>query len=733
MKIIVRAATVLVCVTALVSRARASEWRVPRDFVEIDAALAAAAPGDVIRVDPGVYAGPVDFRGKSVHVISSEGPDATVIDAAGNGSAVLFRNGEDRNAILEGFRLTGGTGTVLVVPRYGGGVFVQSASPTLRGNWIDTNTATLGGGFACVSGSNPLIEDNRFTRNGSIHGHSKPTAGGAIYIEDSSAEIFDNHIEDNAAKALGGGVAAVGSNVTLERCRFLHNHADANFGNGGAFGSTEGGFSFLMQNEIHDNGASVGAGIYVGDGAAASVLDNEVHDNVAGAAGGGVAFVFVDDATIRGSLIESNRAIQGGGVFCEAAEVRVLDSRILGHRQSAGEGAGIACVRRSDLTVENTTLADNSCRAGGAIWTSEDSVVQVFRSRFLRNVAYGDGGALFGLDSTVEIVGCALVGNSTRRGRGAGLLLALSRAWIASSTITSNEANAPNPEVATGGGIYSEDSELHVHNSIVWGNRADVSPQIARFAGDVEVTHSLVESGWPGPGNFTGDPGFAKLAEGSVALRAGSPCVDRGDPSAFPLEITDLDGDPRVLDGDLDGSDALDIGADELRPEIVARFGGVNAARGDLFDTLRVDGSAGDSERVLEIDRRDAFKVEMLPPPAGPSPARFVLYAWRTEPDATTLTPMPRGLGWSVLPTPLTHGADSRPATIWNNLGHRASLGAPERYSEPAPWVVADIANGAPFEVTVTLQGLIEDAGSIADGPLSRTNAIVIRITDRAP
>ena len=70
---------------ALAPPALAAVIQVPADHPTIQAAIAAAGTGDEINVAPGLYAGPVDFSGKTVTVRSSGGNGIVV----GVGSTVI--------------------------------------------------------------------------------------------------------------------------------------------------------------------------------------------------------------------------------------------------------------------------------------------------------------------------------------------------------------------------------------------------------------------------------------------------------------------------------------------------------------------------------------------------------------------------------------------------------------------------------------------------------------------
>jgi hypothetical protein len=76
-----------------------------------------------------------------------------------------------------------------------------------------------------------------------------------------------------------------------------------------------------------------------------------------------------------------------------------------------------------------------------------------------------------------------------------------------------------------------------------------------------------------GGGNFDSNPMFitpinpskAPTTKGNLRLESESPAVDSGD-NAFVIDIpSDLDSAPRIIDGDMDGTPKVDMGAYEYQ------------------------------------------------------------------------------------------------------------------------------------------------------------------------
>jgi len=202
--------------------------QVPGDVKTIQDAIDFALAGTQIIVAPGTYNETINFNGKAVTLVSSEGPEVTVIDGQGNGTVVTCNSGEGPDTVLEGFTITGGNS-----PNGGGGMRNASASPTVTNCVFKDNLANSGG---------------------------VPNSGGGMYNGDSSPILTDCVFENNSAVENGGGVYNDGSSPTVQNCTFLNNSAD---GNGGGMSSQDWSSPTVTNCSFEGNSAGfVGGGMY---------------------------------------------------------------------------------------------------------------------------------------------------------------------------------------------------------------------------------------------------------------------------------------------------------------------------------------------------------------------------------------------------------------------------------------------------------------------------------------
>ncbi|MHC4676835.1 MAG: choice-of-anchor Q domain-containing protein, partial [Planctomycetota bacterium] len=121
-------------------------------------------------------------------------------------------------------------------------------------------------------------------------------------------------------------------------------------------------------------------------------------------------------------------------------------------------------------------------------------------------------------------------------------------------------------------------------NCIFWGNTAEFGPQLYNGGSSPIVTYCDVQDEnpddgtiYPGMGNIDDDPCFVD-ADGpdnvpgtdddNLRLLPGSPCIDAGN-NTVVTATTDLDGRPRIVDGDSDNTPTVDTGAYEYGSTII--------------------------------------------------------------------------------------------------------------------------------------------------------------------
>ena len=167
-------------------------------------------------------------------------------------------------------------------------------------------------------------------------------------------------------------------------------------------------------------------------------------------------------------------------------------------------------------------------------------------------------------------------------------------------------------------------STMVVNNSIIANTSAGVdfvSNTLSGGTANSSGVGNLIEtnSGFGGSVTSTADPNLAGLADNrgptpTQALNTGSPAIDSGDPGQIGGLTTDQRGGifQRVIDGDLNGSAIVDIGAYELiqidygdAPDFASGTGDVNVLLENGPDDQRIStvGTDGDASRGASSGR----------------------------------------------------------------------------------------------------------------------------------
>ena len=253
----------------------------------------------------------------------------------------------------------------------------------------------------------------------------------------------------------------------------------------------------------------------------------------------------------------------------------IVDGFTIRNGQS-GYAGGINCDSGSSPTITNCIMSSCITNRGGGVNCEESSSPTITNCIIVENHAGHGGGVCCTWGSNPTITNCIIKGNQAEYGGGVFC------GWEGSSTITNCTITGNRAD--HGGGVCCciYDGNSTITNCILWGDSASEgsSHEIAVTSSDypstLTVSHSDVEGGEEGAyvesgctldwdeSNIDSDPLFLDPALDDYHLSAGSPCIDAGDNAAVPPGVTtDLDGNPRNVDGDGDGSATVDMGAYE--------------------------------------------------------------------------------------------------------------------------------------------------------------------------
>jgi PKD repeat protein len=139
----------------------------------------------------------------------------------------------------------------------------------------------------------------------------------------------------------------------------------------------------------------------------------------------------------------------------------------------------------------------------------------------------------------------------------------------------------------------NETANLEVFNSDL-----DLSPTAVVQTGSGTLTAG------PGDGNLNADPLFVGLPSLEYLLRFSSPLVDRGLTSLVsPNEsTTDLNGDPRVVDGNGDGTATRDVGAFEYQRRAPAVTTSAAPKTAEIGQAVAFSGSAIEGDPAESVN-----------------------------------------------------------------------------------------------------------------------------------
>ena len=273
-----------------------------------------------VAVHPGTYLESIDFGGRDVSVVSTDGPATTIIDATGLGTSVVsFINGESSAAELRGFTVQGGEGN------YDEDYLTWDCSSNqTTGDICSDYFLTYCGGGVQVIGASPTLTDLD-VRSNSLPAESITYATNHMDGHRSGGETFYTY-------SYGGGLCFQSSSSVLTGVSVSENFADQ----GGGLWLDEDSTLTWTGAWVGGNSATDGAGITL-DGGTLLAVNLAVVTNLASDTGGGI-YVIDGVVDLENVTVGLNDASTGDGIYLYGSSTGDMDSSIV---YGGGSGTGV--------------------------------------------------------------------------------------------------------------------------------------------------------------------------------------------------------------------------------------------------------------------------------------------------------------------------------------------------------------------------------------------------------
>lgn len=304
-----------------------------------------------------------------------------------------------------------------------------------------------------------------------------------------------------------------------------------------------------------------------------------------GGFGGGI-LIQAASPTIKNNIITGNHAAYGIGIYVYDGSPTIKNNTITYNDQT---GAGSSGFNGSGITVDGidpsaspqivaNAITNNSSGGGIGIYSNGTPFIQ---GNLIQGNTSGDGGGLSFQGYGSPIISQNLIVGNTASDNGAGIWISLfsasyrSPVLVLNNTIAGNNGGPPHET----SGIYTTGSAQNatfVNNVVVAVPGQNAVTCDATYSSVSPVfshndAYSFGGAGFAGwcvanfsSGNLFSDPQLLGAANNDFHLAKSSPAVDAGDSTAAHLPSTDYDGNPRIADGNADGTAVVDMGVYEV-------------------------------------------------------------------------------------------------------------------------------------------------------------------------
>lgn len=304
----------------------------------------------------------------------------TILSGQGKNFHVVFSEGADGSAVLDGFTITGGAANGRQpMERSGGGMLNVQSSPAISNCVFSGNTALeMGGGMINVSGSSPAVLNCTFASNKAMFG------GGMANVAKSDPTVTNCVFTENILPAgAGGGMFNRSSSPAITGGTFSNNSAAA----GGGMYSDEGSAPVVTDSTFSGNKGQVGGGMT--NVKSSAVVERCTFSGNTGVGGGGMVNNSGSHSTVVNCTFFGNKATFGGGMIIGAGSPTIVNCTFFGNEADVG---GAVANYASSPTVINCILWGNTAKS--QIHNEDDKCLPVISFSVVQG-GYAEGERIF--------------------------------------------------------------------------------------------------------------------------------------------------------------------------------------------------------------------------------------------------------------------------------------------------------------------------------------------------
>jgi len=483
----------------------------------------------------------------------------------------------------------------------------NSADPNGSGDRYATfeliSGASLIGGYAGFGEPDPNIRNIQLyetTLSGDVKGDDEPN-----FVNNVENSYNVVHISWSEGNAILDGFTITSGNA----------NGSYPFSIGGGICNYSGGKLLLINCTLRNNYTIAGGGVYILYGENQTKIISCLFIQNMSQYNAGALYLYESSPTIIDCIFIQNSGSHGGAIFCYSFAGWPEDEIY------------------SNPTIINSEFIGNKAAKGGAIYFRGECHSTLINCKFVANAAWGGyasgGGAIYEMPDFQynynNFLNCTLVGNTANNRGGGFCYYSVTKSALINCILWANK---------DGSGI-NERSQIQVGE----GPRPPAVSVTFCCIQDDNPDDDYIPFGGLANHNIDDNPRFVRDPNdggdgwgvgdnddfGDLRFSFNSPCIDAGDNNSVPVDLAeldndgntgepipwDLDGRPRIADGDCNGSSIVDMGAYEFS---YAYFGDFDNQCDVDFDDLKEIASHWLQKEPL---------FDIAPPPIGDGIVNF--------------------------------------------------------------------------------------------------------------